>query len=137
MKTLVFFRRSAVLAGLLFASLAHAQAPAVSAQPTAAQPAAATAQPGYWNLETNGTTRDYTHVRFYDGHDRLVYEERLAGLCLDLSRSTRRGSRRLKQQLAEELQAVLRDPAAAGQTPDRLARQFGADRRVLRAYAVR
>lgn len=41
--------------------------------------------PGYWNLETNLTTHDYTIVRFYDGHDQLVYEARLPELYLNLA----------------------------------------------------
>ncbi|AMJ65667.1 hypothetical protein [Hymenobacter sp. PAMC 26628] len=93
------------------------------------------ARPGYWNVETNLTTRDYTVVRFYDGHDRLVYEERLAGLCLDLARPGRR-RRRTARQLNHVLAGVLRDPAAAG-APTLLAQQLGHDRRLQRLYASR
>lgn len=51
-----------LLAGFLTcASAAAAQAPAPPA-----------ASGGYWNLETNLTTRDYTLVRFYNAHDQLV-----------------------------------------------------------------
>ena len=107
---------------LLFGSLAgHAQG---------LSPAAL---PGYWNLEINRTTRDYTIVRFYDGQDRLVHEERLAGLCLDLARPGRR-SRRTAHQLNQALAHVLRDPAAA---PTVLAQQLGQDRRLQHLYATR
>ncbi len=108
--------------GLLLGSLAgpaRAQAPA--------------ARPGYWNVETSLTTRDYTLVRFYDGHDRLVYEERRAGLCLDLACPGRRTARQLNQALA----GVLRDPAAAAKAPGLLARQLGQDRRLQPLYATR
>ena len=96
---------------------------------------AAPASPGYWNVETNLTTRDCTIVRFYNGQDRLVYEERLPRLCLDLSGHSRL-CRRTGRQLNAALQQVLRAPAA-GPAPDRLARQFGQNRRVQRVYAAR
>ena len=92
-------------------------------------------QPGYWNLEINRTTRDYTIVRFYDGQDRLVHEERLAGLCLDLARPGRR-SRRTADQLNQALARVLRDPAAA-LAPAMLAQQLGQNRRLQHLYASR
>ena len=125
MKTFVIIRLSL---GLLFgslASLAHAQA----APPASPQPA-------YWNVETNLTTRDYTIVRFYNGQDQLVYEERLDGLNLDL-RKGNRCCRRTSQQLNVALATVLRNPAAARLDASLLAQAFGQDRRVQRAYAVR
>jgi hypothetical protein len=103
-----------------FAPLAQAQTPALS---------------GYWNTETNLTTRDYTIVRFYNGQDQLVYEELLPNFCLDLSRRPRI-CRRTKSQLDQTLQLVLSDPTLA-QKPTLLATQFGQDRRVQRVYAVR
>ena len=54
MKTSLIFRLSIGLF-LLLASLAHAQS----------QPAA---QTGYWNVETNHTTRDHIIVRFYNAN---------------------------------------------------------------------
>jgi len=124
MKTPTFLRLSILLVFLGFASLAQAQTPA-----------GPLALPGYWNTETNLTTRAYTIVRFYDGQDRLVYEELLPNFCLDLSR--RPGlCRRTKSQLDQTLQLVLRDPTLA-QKPTLLATQFGQDRRVQRVYAVR
>lgn len=125
--------KTSALLRLAFGLLFLLASPLAQAQTT---PAPAPAQPGYWNVEINRATRDYTLVRFYDGQDRLVYEERLDGLCLDLSRATRR-CRCTKRQLDAALQAALRDPATPGQPADRLARLFGADRRVLRAYAAR
>lgn len=90
---------------------------------------------GYWNIETNLTTRDYTIVRFYDGQDQLVYEERLPGICLDL----RKGNglcRRTARQLTATLRQVLRESAGA-RLPTLLAQQFSQSRRLQRAYAVR
>lgn len=123
MKNAAIFRLSALFVCLLFATLAHAQM----------QPAAVL--PGYWNIETNLTTRDYTIVRFYNGQDQPVYEERLDNLCLDLSRRPRQ-SRRTKNQLGIALQQVLRDPASA-QPATLLAQQLGEGRRVPRVYAAR
>ena len=125
MKNFAALRLSLVLLFLSLASLAHAQT----------APIAANALPGYWNIETNLTTRDYTIVRFYNGQDQLVYEERLDNLCLDLSRRPRQ-CRRLKSQLGIALQQVLRNPAAS-QSAGLLATQFGPDRRVQRGYASR
>ncbi len=124
MKTFRPFRLISVVFLLLISPLARAQS----------RPAASDL-PGYWNVETNLTTRDYTIVRFYNGQDQLAYEERLPGLCLDLSH--RSGlCRRTSRQLNAALQQVLRAPAA-GQAPDLLARQFGQNRRVQRVYAAR
>jgi len=110
---------------LLFGSLAsHAQG-----LPPAALP-------GYWNLEINRTTRDYTIVRFYDGQDRLVYETRLDGLCLDLSQGPAPRRRRTAASLSLALQAVLLDPANASQTVAGLAQQFDQHGRALQRYAV-
>jgi hypothetical protein len=47
---------------------------------------AQTTPPGYWVVETNNHTRDHTLVKFYDLSDQLVYEERLEGVHLDVSR---------------------------------------------------
>jgi hypothetical protein len=120
MKTSLIFRLGLFL---LFSSLAHAQS-----QPVA--------QPGYWNVETNHATRDYTIVRFYNGQDQLVYEERLSGLNLDL-RKGNRCCRRTSQQLNLVLATVLRDPATARRDAGLLAQAFGQDRRVQCVYAVR
>ncbi len=125
MKTSILVRLSLVLFLLLLSPLTHAQT-----RPTAA------ARPGYWNVETNLTTRDYTIVRFYNGQDQLVYEESLPNLCIDLA--PRKGiCRRTTRQLNKTLEQLLRDPAAAGQTTTLLAQQFGQNRRVQRVYAVR
>ena len=107
----------------------------VLAGPARAQ--APAARPGYWNVETNLTARDYTLVRFYDGQDRLVYQERLAGRCLDLARPATRRCRRTARRLNQALAAVLRDPAAAARAPGLLARQLGRDRRWQHLYATR
>ena len=121
MKTPICLRLACGLLLLLGSLAGHAQGPT------------STALPGYWNLEINRTTRDYTIVRFYDGQDRLVHEERLAGLCLDLARPGR-CSRRTAHQLNQALAHVLRGPAAA---PTMLAQQFGQDRRLQHLYATR
>jgi hypothetical protein len=120
MKNALTFRLAAPLVCLFVSTLAQAQ----------------TAPAGYWNTETNLTTRAYTIVRFYNGQDQLVYEETLPNLCLDFSR--RPGQcRRTKSQLDATLQQVLRDPAAANHATGLLAAQFGQDRRVQRLYAAR
>jgi hypothetical protein len=93
------------------------------------------ALPGYWNLETNLTTRNYTLVRFYNGQDQLVYEERLPTLCLDLSKGSVRCRRRAASRLNVALQQALRNPA--GPATALVAQQFGIDRRVQRVYTVR
>ncbi len=93
------------------------------------------ALPGYWNIETNLTTRDCTLVRFYNGQDQLVYAERLPNLCLDLSKGSGRCRRRAASRLNAALQQVLRNPT--GQATTLVAQQFGVDRRVQRVYAVR
>lgn len=101
--------------------------PGVAAQPPTA---------GYWNVETNLTTRDYTIIRFYNDQNQLLHEERIDNLCLNLSKASgpcRATTRRLN--LA--LQQVLRDPATARQTTTMLAQQLGQNRRVQRVYAVR
>ena len=70
MKT--FALRTALAALLLAGALTLA-----SAQTTPA---------GYWVVETNNETRDYSLVQFYDPDDQLLYEERLQGVHLDVSR---------------------------------------------------
>ena len=122
MKNSAILRLSILLVCLFLTTLAQAQtAPA--------------ALPGYWNIETNLTTRDYTIVRFYNGQDQLVYEERLDNLCLDLSHRTGL-CRRTKKELDATMQQVLRAPAA-NQLTGLLAAQFGLNRRVQRVYAAR
>ena len=74
-------------------------------------------------------------MRFYDGQDRLVHEERLAGLCLDLARPGR-SSRRTAHQLNQALARVLRDPAAP-LAPTMLAQQLSQNRRLQHLYATR
>jgi len=124
MKTSLLIRLAFGLGCLFVSFLGRAQARA-----------AAPDLPGYWNLEINLTTRDYTIVRFYNGQNQLVYEERLPGLCLDMSK--RSGiCRRTSRQLTAALQQVLRD-AAGRESATLLAQQFAANRRVQRAYAAR
>ncbi|MDF7814761.1 hypothetical protein [Hymenobacter sp. YC55] len=90
---------------------------------------------GYWNAETNLTTRNYTLVRFYNEQDQLVYEERLDNLCLDLAKGNGR-CRRTSRKLATTLQRVLRDPSVCA-SGTLLAQQFSSKKRLQRAYAVR
>jgi hypothetical protein len=123
MENRTFFRLFILLSFLGFASLAQAQTPA-----------ATPALPGYWNIETNLTTRAYTTVRFYNGQDQLVYEETLPNVCLDLSRRPRR-SRRLTRQLNSSLQVVLGAPTAV--PAHLLASQFKPSRQDSRSYASR
>lgn len=90
--------------------------------------------PGYWNVETNLTTRNYTFVRFYNEQDQLVYEERLDNLCLDLAKGNGR-CRRASRKLANTLQRVLREPSVCA-SGTLLAQQFSSKKRLPRAYAV-
>lgn len=99
------------------------------------RPSKAVPTNGYWNLETNLTTRNHTIVRFYNNLNQLVYEERLDNLCLDLSKGNGL-CRRTAKQLNVALQDVLRAPGSTPQT-NLLATQFGQSRRVQRVYAVR
>lgn len=121
MKT-IFFSRLLLALCLLFVSAgAQAQAPAK-------------ALPGYWNIETNLSTRDYSIVRFYNGQDELVYEERLQNFCLDMRRNCP-GSRRISRQLSVALQQVLSQPNAA-RNNDLLTQQLDQNRRIKRLYAA-
>ncbi|GAA4495139.1 hypothetical protein GCM10023172_06350 [Hymenobacter ginsengisoli] len=117
----------------LLARLVLAGAISCAAKAAAQQPLPAAASGGYWNLETNLTTRNYTLVRFYNAQDQLVYEERLDNLCLDLSNS-RPICRRLKQQLDLALQQVLAHPGPATPPPTMLAQQLSTSRRLQRVY---
>ncbi|HEX8328479.1 MAG TPA: hypothetical protein VF629_13130 [Hymenobacter sp.] len=121
MKTRLFFCMSLFL--LLNCGTALAQ--------TAPNASSAT---GYWNTETNLTTRDYTIVRFYNDQDHLLYQERLDGVCLDLSR--RRVRRRTSAKLNAALQQVLQDPSAS-RSLNLVAQQLGTAQRTPRAYAAR
>ncbi len=123
MKTAVILRLSLALFVLLLSTRARAQ----SALPASA---------GYWNIETNLTTRDYTLVRFYNAQDQLVYQERLDHLCLNLVKGTGL-CRRTGAQLNLVLARVLADPPAAQQSNTLLAQQLAQNRRVQRVYAVR
>ena len=126
MKTYRFFLRLACWS--LFFLAAH------SAQ---AQAVASADLPGYWNTEINRTTHDYTIVRFYNGQDQLVYEERLPRLCLDLGRGSRRCRQRTSRQLTQALQLALHDPTHAAQATAWLTQQLGQDHHAARLYAVR
>lgn len=41
---------------------------------------------GYWVVETNQKTKDYSIVKFYDTAGLLVYEERLEGVHLNIAK---------------------------------------------------
>ncbi|MBJ6109837.1 hypothetical protein JAO73_12515 [Hymenobacter sp. BT523] len=115
-----FFGLALLLAG---AATANAQSAAVTTA-------------GYWNLETNLTTRDFTIVRFYNAQDQLVYQERIDGLCLNLN-SARPLCRKTAAKLNLALQRVLDDPGLGQVNTALVAQQLSADRRVQRVYAVR
>jgi type IV secretory pathway VirD2 relaxase len=95
MKTLPL---KALLSALLFA-YAFVPAPAQ------------TTPPGYWVVETNDRTRDHTLVQFYDLTDQLVYEERLEGVHLDVSR------RKTRQLLNRTLRRVVTHTLLGSQLP--------------------
>ncbi len=71
---------------LLLKALVFALPFAYACVPAPAQ----TTPPGYWVVETNDRTRDHSVVQFYDLTDQLVYEERLEGVHLDVSRPKNR-----------------------------------------------
>ena len=119
--------KNSLILRLLVLLLFLANAPLVRAQ----QPAAV---PGYWNVETNLTTRAYTIVRFYNGQDQLVYEENLPNCCLDFTCRKARG-RRVARRLNGSLQLVLRNPAAV--PAHLLATHLKLSRRIARSYASR
>lgn len=39
-----------------------------------------------WVTETNVNERPYTIVKFFDGEEKLIYEERIEGIRLDITR---------------------------------------------------
>ncbi len=123
MKTSLPFRLLLLAGFLTCASGATAQ----SALPLAA---------GYWNVETNLTTRDCTIVRFYNAQDQSVYQERLNHLCLSFAKGTG-PCRSTGAQLNQVLARVLADPQAARQSTYLLAQQLEQNRRVQRVYAAR
>ncbi|MDB5264016.1 MAG: hypothetical protein JWQ14_3299 [Adhaeribacter sp.] len=61
----------------------------------------------YWVVETNLKQRDYTLVRFYNQNNELLYEERLTGKYLDISRP------RYVKRLNLALRQVTRNAVAA------------------------
>jgi hypothetical protein len=65
------------------------------------------ANSGYWTLETDQSTRDYTVVRFYTDQHEMLYEERLSGVCLDPCKSVA-SHRRVARMLGTTLQQVQR-----------------------------
>jgi hypothetical protein len=116
---------------MLFVFLAFSTALLANTQSQAQASPTESSVPVYWNLETNSQTRGYTIVRFYNNQDQLVYEERLDGVCLDLSK---RG--RTSRQLTGALQQVLRERAVLT-SGTLLAQHLAAKPRLQRAFAVR
>ncbi|TGE20213.1 hypothetical protein [Hymenobacter elongatus] len=101
------------------------------AQPTIYTEDAAAPGTGYWTIETDQSRRDYSVVRFYTAQHEKIYEERLAGLCLDPSRGTGRCRR-----TAQRLSAALGQAQRATNT-SMVAHGLGLDRRAQRLYASR
>ena len=87
---------------------------------------------GYWMVETSFTLHKYSMVRFYDGHDNLVYEEGLAILFSDLSK---RSQRRVASQIAIVLQCVLFRSATQA-SGNLLAQQLRSRGLMQRSYPV-
>jgi hypothetical protein len=75
--------------------------------------AAATAQysvdEGYWLVESNVFTKDFTVVKFYSDTHSLIYEEKLTGICLDITR------RKNVKMLNRTLKMVQHNQLVAGQ----------------------
>jgi hypothetical protein len=65
-------------------------------------------QEGYWVVETNLLTRDYTLIRFYTDQHQLLYEEKLAGYSLDITKTKnkKRLNKALKQLTEKSLVSV-------------------------------
>ncbi|QHT67888.1 hypothetical protein GXP67_15195 [Rhodocytophaga rosea] len=64
---------------------------------------------GYWVVESNINTKDFTVVKFYDNTHSLIYEEKLTGICLDISR------RKIVKMLNRTLKMVQHNQVVAGQ----------------------
>ena len=105
-----------------------------TAQAAGAAPSECAARQGYWNIETNLTTRDKSIVRFYNAEHQLVYEEQLDGVCLDLSQRCA-ANRRTTRELNQALRHVLQHPEAA-RTPTLLTQTLSAARCTQRVYAA-
>jgi hypothetical protein len=99
MKTSLLSRLS-LLCGLLVLSATGAMA-----QTSVYTEAPIVAKSGYWSLVTDQQHHDHTVVQFYNDQHELLYEEVLAGLYLDLSKSGS-GRRRLSRLLGSTLQQV-------------------------------
>lgn len=78
MKTLLTLLRRTALAGLWLAIATGTGFAQVRPEKLSAQ--------GYWTVETNQVTKEYSLVCFFDAHDQLIYEERLEGISLDITR---------------------------------------------------
>jgi hypothetical protein len=63
---------------------------------------------GFWVIESNLATPEIVTVKFYEAGNRLIYEEHLVGVRMDVSK--RRTRRRLDQSL-RDAQALARVPA--------------------------
>jgi hypothetical protein len=57
-----------------------------------------TSAQAYWVIETNTRQKNFTIVRFYDQHHRLLYEERQQGVFFDPSK--RKHKKRLNEMLS-------------------------------------
>jgi hypothetical protein len=77
---------------------------------TPARAQSAAREPGtYWVVETNQHDKSYSIVRFYDRRDQLLYEEKLWGLRLDVTRP------RTHRLLNKTLREVTNKSLVAGQ----------------------
>ena len=99
MKTPLISRLS-LLCGLLVLSVTGAMA-----QTAVYTETPVVAKSGYWSLITDQQHQDHTVVQFYNDQHELLYQEVLAGLYLDLSKSGS-GHRRLSRLLGATLQQV-------------------------------
>ena len=79
MKTRTTKTRIAVIAIAVFAALCGTAASAQEAAPLVPKG-------GFWIIESNMKTKDYTIVRFYTNADVLTYEEKLEGVYLNIRR---------------------------------------------------
>jgi hypothetical protein len=64
---------------------------------------------GYWVVESNTASKDFTVIRFYDSQHRLMYEEKLEGVYLNIKK------RRHVKMLNHTLHMVETNRLVAGQ----------------------
>ena len=96
-------KNTLIIASLMILSCVGTALPSEAAIPYT------TPDTGYWVVESNQLTRDYTVIRFYDSQHRLLYEENLEGVYLNIKK------RRHVKMLNKTLSLVQSNRLVAGQ----------------------